>query len=92
MRKLIEIQKEKGREFLFLGANIDAVETSRNFGIPEDNAVDHLNDSKGLGSAYASISHACCCFVEQGTIGRNRKKAVRDDYALRSEKKASAKG
>lgn len=92
VRKLIESQKEKGWEFLFLGANIDAVETARSFGISEDNAVDYMNDSKGLGSAYDSISHACCCFVEQGIIGRNWKKAARDDHARRSGKKPSAKG
>jgi len=89
VRKLIEGQKEKGWEFLFLGANIDAVETARSFGIPEDNAVDYLNDSKGLGTAYASISHACCCFVERGSVGRDWKKAAQGDHARRSGKKTS---
>ena len=92
VRKLIESQKEKGWEFLFLGANIDAVETARNFGISEDNAVDYLNDSKGLSTAYASIAHACCCFAKKGAIGREWKKAVRDDHAYRSGKKTSGKG
>lgn len=92
VRKLIENQKEKGWEFLFLGANIDAVETARSFGISEDNAVDYLNVSKGLGSAYASISHACCRFTEKGSVGRDWKKAARDDHARRSGRKASSKG
>ena len=87
VRKLIEIQKEKGWEFLFLGANIDAVATARSFGISEDNAVDFMNDSEGLGKTYASIADACCCFAAKGVIGRNWKKAVSEDHARRSGQK-----
>jgi len=44
----IERQKSKyGWEFVFLGANIDAVQTSGKFGISADRAVDYLADSKG---------------------------------------------
>jgi len=42
------IEKEKnmyGWEFLFLGANIDAVETAANFGIAQDRAVSYRSDS-----------------------------------------------
>lgn len=48
IRQMIERQKLKyGWEFLFLGANIDAVDTARNFGISEDRAVDYHSDSEG---------------------------------------------
>ena len=48
LRKLVERQKERyGWEFLFLGANIDAIATARRFGITEDRAVDYLFDSEG---------------------------------------------
>ena len=48
VKKMIERQKEKyGWKFLFLGANIDAVETARYFGISEDRAVNYHSDSEG---------------------------------------------
>jgi uncharacterized protein YegL len=44
----IERQKSRyGWEFIFLGANIDAVETAGRFGIAPDRAVDYLADSEG---------------------------------------------
>ena len=44
VKKMIERQKEKyGWEFLFLGANIDAVETAKHFGIGADRAVNYLS-------------------------------------------------
>jgi uncharacterized protein YegL len=63
VKKMIERQKRKyGWEFLFLGANIDAVETARNIGIAKDRAVNYHSDSKGtllnyqvVGSAIASV-------------------------------------
>ena len=49
VKKMIEQQKETaGWEFLFLGANIDAVETARSFGIEEDHTVNFLADAEGI--------------------------------------------
>lgn len=43
VKKMIELEKEKyGWEFVFLGANIDAVETAAHFGIAPQMAVDFL--------------------------------------------------
>ena len=48
VREMIQRQKEKyGWEFLFLGANIDAVETAGRFGIDADRAVDYVPDGRG---------------------------------------------
>ena len=45
VKKMIERQKEKyGWEFLFLGANIDAVETAKHFGIGADRAVNYHSE------------------------------------------------
>lgn len=53
VRHMIEHQKAKyGWEFLFLGANIDAVETARHYGISEDRAVKYRNDSEGTRLNY----------------------------------------
>ncbi len=59
VKKMIERQKEKyGWEFLFIGANIDAVETARRYGIDEDRAVNYNADSKGTGLLYESVACA----------------------------------
>ena len=59
VRAKIERQKQKyGWEFLFLGANIDAVETASRIGISHDRAATCVNDSEGLQASYEAISDA----------------------------------
>ncbi len=59
VRKQIKrIQEEKGWEFLFIGANIDAVETARHFGIAEDRAVNYHADKKGTRVVYECVGKA----------------------------------
>ena len=53
VKQMIERQKQKyGWEFLFLGANIDAVETARHFGIGADRAVNYHSYSAGTRLNY----------------------------------------
>ena len=48
MKAMVERQKEEyGREFIFLGANKDAVESVFHFGIQEDRAVTFRYDPRG---------------------------------------------
>ncbi len=59
VREMIARQKEKyGWEFLFLGANIDAVETARSFGISADRAANYHADSRGTRMNFDCVSHA----------------------------------
>ena len=59
VKEMIERQKTKyGWEFLFLGANMDAVETARQFGINRDRAVTYHSDSVGTQLNYAVMSDA----------------------------------
>ena len=61
VKKMIERQKVKyGWEFLFLGANIDAVETASHFGIGADRAVNYNCDSEGTALNYEVVSDAIC--------------------------------
>ena len=56
IRRMIRRQKEKyGWEFLFLGANMDAVTEARKFGINEDRAVTFENDSEGIALNYRVV-------------------------------------
>ena len=59
VRKMVERQKEKyGWEFLFLGANIDAIAEAGRFGIREDRAVNYNCDSVGTAVNFKALSKA----------------------------------
>ena len=54
---MVERQKEKyGWEFLFLGANIDAVTVAERFGISADRAVRYECDREGTLLNYQELS------------------------------------
>ena len=57
VREMVKRQKEKHDwEFLFLGANIDAVETAAHYGISADRAVEYRNDKQGVELEYNVVS------------------------------------
>lgn len=59
VKEMIERQREKyGWEFIFLAANIDAVETAENIGIRRERAANYCQDSAGVGVTYAAMSEA----------------------------------
>ena len=59
VKDLIRHQREKyGWEFLFLAANIDAVETAGSIGIRADRAVNYHADRQGTRIAYEAVSCA----------------------------------
>jgi len=63
VKRMIEQQKTAcGWEFLFIGANIDAVETAARFGIEKNRAVNYNADSRGTKILYESVSDAVCSF------------------------------
>lgn len=68
LKSMIEQQKELGWDFLFLGANIDAVAEAGRFGIGADRAVTYQNDSAGVqlnfkvvGETLTQMRMAPCC-------------------------------
>lgn len=61
VKEMIKHEKEKyGWEFLFIGANIDAVETAKYYGIEEDRAVNYHADSQGTRVVFDTVADACC--------------------------------
>jgi len=59
VKAMIENQKkELGWEFLFLGANIDAVETAKDFGITKEFAVTYCADEEGTALNFDCVSEA----------------------------------
>ena len=86
VKKMIERLKEKyGWEFLFLGANIDAVETARHFGISEDRAVNYHSDSEGTLLNYEVLSEAICSVRCSAPLDANWKKRIDEDYESRKK-------
>ena len=58
IRKMIEAKKEIGWEFLFLGANIDAVGEAEKIGISRNRAVTYENDCEGVALNYEVVGSA----------------------------------
>lgn len=58
IRKMIEAKKEIGWEFLFLGANIDAIGEAEKIGISRNRAVTYENDSEGVALNYETVGRA----------------------------------
>lgn len=56
IKKLVETQKEKGWDFVFMGANIDAFDVASHLGISKNRTVNYHNDSQGTGARFASMS------------------------------------
>ena len=84
--KLIEKEKEKhGWEFVFLGANIDAVATAYKIGIDERHAARFHNDSEGIALNYATVGCMMEDMTTKGIISEERIEAIRRDYARRKK-------
>ena len=56
VKRLVKAKQEAGWEFLFIGANIDSVETAARFNISADSAVDFVADSRGMGVVMEAVS------------------------------------
>ena len=76
IRRMIEQEKERyDWEFLFLGANMDAVKEAARFGISSDRAVRFENDAQGVAVNYHVVSEtvsrmreAPCCAVMTAAV------------------------
>lgn len=85
---MIEQQKKKcGWEFIFIGANIDAVETAKHFGIGEDRAVNYHADSKGTAVLYDSVSEAVCNMRACAPMASDWSEKINRDFKTRKKNK-----
>jgi uncharacterized protein YegL len=88
IREMIERQKTKyGWEFIFLGANIDAVETAGRFGIGRDRAVDYVADSEGTNLNFKMMACAVAEFRDSGAMLDEHIETIRRDHARRGGRK-----
>lgn len=84
VQRMIERQKTKyGWEFLFLGANIDAVETAGRFGIGADRAVNYHADREGTRLNYEVLSEAVSAVRCSAPLGAAWKERIDEDFRAR---------
>ncbi len=87
IRGMVEQYKQRnGWEFIFLGANIDAISTAASFGISKDRAANFIPDSKGTGLNYKIVSEAVSTFRACRSISDDWKQEIDKDYSHRSKK------
>ena len=91
IKSMIEHQKSKYNwEFIFLGANIDAVDVANRFGIPKNRAQNFHNDSEGIELNYSVLSQTVSAFREApigASISDEWSANIEADYKRRGKKK-----
>lgn len=87
VKALVERQKKQyGWEFLFLGANIDAIATAQRFGIEADRAVDYHADGEGTQLNYQVLSETVSCVRAGAPIKENWKQRIEENFRSRKRK------
>ena len=62
VKEMIKRQTEKyGWEFIFVAANIDAINTAENIGIRRDRAANYRQTKEGVSRSYYAMSEAITC-------------------------------
>ena len=81
VRRMIRRQRENyGWEFIFLGANIDAVETAAHIGIDRSRAVNYHSDSRGTRLNYEVLSEAISSVRSCKPLEENWSRRIDEDY------------
>ena len=56
IKKMIDVQEEKGWEFVFIGSNMDAEKEADTIGIKKENAATYENSKQGVQANYQAVS------------------------------------
>lgn len=85
VKKMVERQKkEYGWEFLFIGANIDAVETAGRFGISADRAANYHADKRGTAVVFNAVADSVCQMRSCAPLAADWSASIDEDYKERS--------
>jgi len=88
IKEMVERQKKQyGWEFIFLGANIDAISTAARFGISADRAANYNADSEGTRLNYQIVSNVVSDVRANRSIDPGWKKDIDADYKCRSKRR-----
>lgn len=85
VRRMIEEKKKRGWEFLFIGANIDAVSTAKHFGIGADRAVNYHADKKGTAVLFNCVSGVIGSARACAPMKADWSKEIEEDFESRKQ-------
>ena len=86
VRRMIEKEKEKyGWEFIFLGANIDALQEAARFGISADRAANYRCDRRGTAVIYEGINEVVSAVRCSRPMAAEWKRSIDEDYEKRGK-------
>ena len=86
VRRMIEKEKEKyGWEFIFLGANIDALQEAARFGIDADRAANYHCDRRGTAVIYEGINEVVSAVRCSRPMAAEWKRSIDEDYEKRGK-------
>lgn len=86
VREMVAERKEQGWEFLFLGANIDAIGTAQGFGIGADRAVNYCCDQAGTALNFEVLSDAISAVRCAAPLGAGWKQRIDEDFRRRGKR------
>lgn len=87
VKALVEAKKAQGWEFLFFGANMDAIAAAGRFGIGADRAVNYCPDGAGTRLNYQVASEAVSQLRTGRPMGAGWKAAVEQDFLHRKPRR-----
>ena len=88
VRRMIKHEQKKyGWEFLFLGANMDAVQTAKRYGIGADRAVTYNADSVGTSVAFRAVSEAACRVRANAPLAADWSADIENDHNNRKQQR-----
>lgn len=88
IKSMINEQKEKyGWEFIFMGANIDAIKEAGKFGIDKNNAVNYHSDRVGTNLCYETMGAIISQVRHNKKLSSTWKDSIDKDYNSRNKSK-----
>ena len=88
IREMISRQKEQGWEFVFLGANMDAVGVAATMGIPATRSATFINDAEGIKLNYQALSDSVASYraaPAEARLDDSWSEAITEDLRKRSK-------
>lgn len=88
IKSMIETKQTQNQwEFIFLGANIDAIETASSFGIRQEQAANFHADDQGMTKVFEAVSCAVSSARCARPVDAKWKKDIEKDFNTRERKK-----
>ncbi|HHT43529.1 MAG TPA: hypothetical protein GX014_09055 [Firmicutes bacterium] len=85
VKALVEEHKEQGWEFVFLGANMDAIAAASSYGISADRAQSYHSDHLGVALNFAVMSDVVASYRRTGVLDNEWKKTIASDFERRKK-------